>query len=128
MSNLKTARFEGSIKELSIYHLAVLDTTSFINLFNTAAEAIKNELLIPGFDTDATCSWCIVEAVKRGFPELLVLGHELNDRYESVYDTFFLGEENVMRRKLLPYLSFQSPIKALKVMPLLDKTFVAIGT
>lgn len=128
MSKINASRFEGSLKELNIYHLAILDSTSYIKLFNRHAETIQKELLVRSFETEAACSWCVVESVKRAFPEIQVLEHDLNDRFEAIYDTFFLGEENVIRRKLLPYLEFQKQIKTFKVMCLLDKTLVAIGT
>ena len=128
MTEINASRFEGSLKELSIYHLAIIDSTGYVKLFTSHSEEIQKELLIRNFETDAACSWCVVESVKRAFPEIQVIGHELNDRYEAVYDTFFLGEENIIRRKLMPYLEFQKKVKTFKVMCLLDKTIVAIGT
>lgn len=128
MSHINAARFDGSLSELYIYHLAIFDTSCYVKLFHQNAKAIREELMIRDFETEAACSWCVTEAVKRGFPEITVLNHELNDRYEAIYDVYFLGEEHDFRRKLLPYLNFHAKVKTFKVMPMLDKTLVAIGT
>lgn len=128
MSNVESQPFDGSLNELSIYHIVIIESSIFVKIFKKHAEEIKNEILIRDFETDAACSWCVVECVKRAFPEIQVLAHELNDRYESIYDVFFSGEENDIKRKLLPYLQLKTQVKTLKVMPLLDKTLIAIGT
>lgn len=128
MLQINTGRFDGSLSELTVYHLAILDTSHYVRLFMTHAQTIQNEVLIRPDETDAACSWCIVESIKRAFPEVRVLNHELNSNYEAVYDQYFLGEENDIRRKLFHYLQIQKQVKTFKVMPMLDKTLVAIGT
>lgn len=120
--------YDGILGEVSIYHMAIFDSSSFVKKFQEAGKIFETELGIRNFESDLACSWCIVESVKRAFPELRVFDHELNDTYEAVYDLFFIGEEYSLRHKLLPYLQTKSPIKLLKVMTMLERSVIAIGT
>lgn len=126
-SVIKT-RYEGRLGEVLVYHMAIFDSSEIVKTFISSEKEIVSSLAINLFETDNACSWCICECVSRAFPELIITGHSLNDLYEAIYDSFFTGMEFSLRGKLLPYLQTKNPIKVLKVLPMQDRTIIAIGT
>ncbi len=127
-TQIYTSRFEGNLFELKGYSMVIMDTGPWLSTINANKSFIEQNLLINFYESEEVLAWCICEALKRAYPEVKVLGHYPNDRYEAVYDSLFFNQEMVVRNRLLPSFQNSGIIKAVRVLPMLDKTIVALGS
>lgn len=119
--------FNGNLAEINTYHVTIVDTTMWVNQIRHNMEYLSSEFYINRYETEILCWWCITESVKRGFPELRVLNHNHVDKYEQVYDSLFTNQEFLMRNSLLAHVQGLPGAKCIRVLPLLDKTVIALG-
>jgi 6-phosphogluconate dehydrogenase (decarboxylating) len=127
MTIVQTAPFHGNIGELQSYSMMIVDTSMWPTTIQANAHLLQHELFLRLSDSEALCAWCITESVKRGVPELPVLGHYFVDRFEQAYDRIFFNQEFTMRNRIQPALERVGKAKCIRVLPMLEKTLISIG-
>lgn len=128
MKNFYPTRFEGGIEEVRSYHMVLLNTSMIFHLIRSNLAYIQTELFIRPFETEELTGWCIKEIIKRAFPEVTMLDHPFNDRYQTVADQLLFGLEHSYRVQITPSLQGCSIVRCFRVLPMMDKTMLAIGT
>ncbi len=128
MQKFYPTRFEGSIEELRQYHMVIVNTAAIYKTLQRNAELIRDNLFINDYETEELVGWCIKELIKRAFPEIKVIDHRFNDIFEMICDQLFTGYEHILRAQITPSLVNCKIIRCFRVLPMMDKTMLAIGT
>lgn len=127
MDFIPSAKFSGSLFELTDFHMTLVDTQFMYKYLVSQSQWLKeNRFYLE--ETERILSWCITESVHRAFPEVKILDHSKIDKYEYVYDSLFTGQEHLMRRRLFPMVSGCPFVKCIRVCPMMGKTFIGIGS
>ncbi len=121
-------RFEGGIEEIRQYHMVIVNTLPIFRTLQRNKELIRDNIFINEYDTEELLGWCVKELIKRAFPEIKLLDHHFNDVFEMVCDQLFTGYEHVLRSQITPSLVNCKIIRCFRVLPMMDKTMLAIGT
>ena len=104
MDFIPSAKFSGSLFELTDFHMTLVDTQFMYKHLGSQSQWLKeNRFYLE--ETERILSWCITESVHRAFPEVKILDHIKIDKYEYVYDSLFTGQEHLMRRRLFLLVS-----------------------
>lgn len=120
--------YSGSIGEIKIYHQIIIDTSNIFKLYVSQLPFILTKTMFLGGDeTERAFSWLVTESIQRAFPFYKIENHFRHDLYKCVYDDFFIGEELNFRQKLKVFFNSYYNVKVVKVMCLLDRTYIAIG-
>jgi hypothetical protein len=128
MEKIPPSTFWGFVDEIKIHTLVCFDA-SYINktverVFNTGTVDVTGIAADEGY---ALADWCTVEMVRRAFPELRVHGHHINDVFGQFYDTHFHLSEFKLRHGTQSLFDFKRPPKVLKVLPMGERSMLALG-
>lgn len=126
MSKQPSLPFEGSLLDATGYHMSIIDTSAIYRAILNNKRALEEEYRIAWDETEELYAWCVVQAISDAFREHRVLGHYHNSLYMEVYDGLILGYHCAIRTVIEPVLENLPSIKAIRVLPLLDKTVLAI--
>lgn len=107
--------------------MVIIDTSTWLHDLESFANYLDREIGIRYDETERFLSWSIREGFARGFPEVVLLDHSFNDKYEAGYDSIFYGKENMLRVNLKPIMETYVGIRCVRILPMLDKTVLAIG-
>lgn len=118
--------FEGSLLTVTGYHLSIIDTMVIYRAILNNKMVLEEEYRVSWDETEELYAWCVVQAISDGFREYRVLGHYHHSLYQEVYDGLIRGYSHAIRAVVEPLLKNLPSIKAIRVLPLLDKTMLAI--
>ena len=108
--------------------MVIVNTAGIYKTLQRNAELIRDNLFINEYETEELVGWCIKELIKRAFPEIKVIDHRFNDIFEMICDQLFTGYEHILRAQIMPSLVNCKIIRCFRVLPMMDKTMLAIGT
>ena len=126
MNQTFVSPFEGSLLAVTGYHLSIVDTTVIYRAILNNKTKLEEEYRVSWDETEELYAWCVVQAISDAFREYRVLGHYHHSLYQEVYDGLILGYSHAIRSVVAPAIANLPSIKAIRVLPLLDKTILAI--
>ena len=129
MIYIPPSNFGGFHTEITFHTLVCFDA-SFVSKATARAfeDGTLKNLGIAQDETYELIDWTTREVVQRAFPELYTLSHPHIDKFQQFYDQTLFGSEFRIRDTLANVISFKKPPKLLKVLPMNERTIIAIGT
>ena len=126
MNGTPPGHFDGSLLSVTGYHLSIVDTSPLYRAMLNSQSLLDSEYHVRWDETEDLYAWCVVQSISDAFREIRILGHYHNSLYQEVYDGLISGFSHSTRAVVLPVLERLPSIRAMRVLPLLDKTILAI--
>ena len=128
MVGIPESNFNGTVSDISFHSLVYFDAAFVTQIVKRCQLDGNLSLLdIRADETYELVDWATREVVQRAFPELYVISHPHIDKFQQFYDENLFGHEFRLRDLINSTLSFKKPPKLLKVLPMNERSLIAVG-
>ncbi len=128
MVGIPVSNFNGTFDSISFHSLICFDALFVTQIVGRCLQDKTLESIgITKDETYELVDWLTREVVQRAFPELYVISHPHVDKFQQFYDEHLFGHEFRIRDLINAVFSFKKPPKLLKVLPMNERSLIAVG-